>query len=346
MGYVSLNTTALDTKIAALQSQITALQSKQAADEAAIAALQGTLATLQSKQAADEAALTALTVRVAALEGATAPTPPPASTTRVGMQGNIGGGAGAAAQALMLDLGVKIIREDRGDWAIPWAHANNIQVCGIIWLDPNSVGVGADVVELDNEPYYNNWLNGDVHQWAVKARDVAKAVKAAHPTKPVLLPAGSFANNGDTQLPDGTWRDTLLAYNDAAPDIWNSIDGIAIHPYSQPNPPVPGKLSILDKYRADLVNLGHGALPFWVTEVGWPTGGNNWNTGGQTEQQQSDYLAQFIAACRARTDVAVIFPYQLQDWGPRDTDSEHYFGIVRQDGTKKIAYATVKALIS
>lgn len=288
---------------------------------------------------------TVASTQSATVTAAPAPAPAASSSMRVGLNANVAG-YGDPMKQNVLNIGAKLIREDRGDYALSWARANGITDDCIVWLDPNSAGAQCPIVELDNEPYENHWNNTDVYQWARKAQSVAQQIKAAHPSTIVLLPIGPSYSNGDTTLPDGSTRDTILAINDAAPTIWNSIDGIAIHPYSQPSGPVPGRFPVLDKWRTNLRAIGHGSLPFYVTEIGWPTGGNNWNPGGQTEQQQSDYLGQFIDTCKTRGDVAAIFVYQLQDWGPRDTDSEHYFGLLRPDGSAKPAYSTVKQRIA
>jgi hypothetical protein len=276
-----------------------------------------------------------------------APTPLPSSGTkfRVGVIANVAG-YGAPMQQKVLSIGAKIIREDRGDYGLTWAKANGVTADCIIWMDPASPGANCPIVELDNEPYNNNvWINGDVNAWAKKALSVAQQVKAAHPNAIVLLPVGPPWNNGDIKEPNGTMRDCVLAINDAAPTIWNYVDGIAIHPYSQPAAPVPGRFPVLDKWRSNLKAIGHGSLPFWVTELGWPTSGTNWSP-AQTEQQQSDYLAQFISTAKARGDVAAVIAYQLQDWGPRDSDSEHWFGVLNADGSPKVAYGTLKQLIA
>ena len=107
---------------------------------------------------------------------------------------------------------------------------------------------------------------------------------------------------------------------------------------------MPGRFPILDRWRAQLQSFGRN-LPYYVTEIGWPTGGTNWPP-AQTQQQQSDYIGQFIDAAKARSDIRQIYVYQLQDWGPRDADSEHYFGLLNPDGTAKTAWATVKQRIA
>ena len=271
-----------------------------------------------------------------------APTPTPPATMRVGVTANEDGW-GLSRQKLVLAMGAKLLREDRNDWSIPFARANGLTTIGVIYLDPLSVGTGCDIIELDNEPWNTPWVNGDVHAYAVKVRDLAKQVRAAYPSKPILVSVGPPWNNGDVQLPDGTWRDCVLAYNDAAPDLWGYVTGVAIHPYSQPNPPVPGVMGILDKWRGNLRAVGHD-LPFWVTEVGWPTTAGS---GSVTEALQATYVGDFIDHCAARGDVAAVTVYQLVDQATSDTgNAEMHFGLMHTDGSPKPAYAAVKSRLT
>lgn len=270
----------------------------------------------------------------------TTTTPAPSASFRVGVIGNVAGW-GAPMQANMLAIGTKLIREDRGDFALSWAQANGITDICIIAMSASSAGANCPVVELDNEPY--NSSTWDVGTWARNALAVAQQVHAAHPSATILLPVGPPWNNGNVQV-NGVWTDTVLAINAAAPGIWQYVNGIAIHPYSQPAGPVPGRFPVLDKWRSNLKAIGHD-LPFWVTEIGWPTGGQNWPP-PQTEQQQADYLGQFIDTAKARGDVRAVLVYDAQDYGPRDTDSEHYFGLLHVDGTKKPAWSVVQSRIA
>ncbi len=243
---------------------------------------------------------------------------------------------GTTEENRILATGLKLIRTDRGNYEIAFAHQHNIKVDGIVWLDPNSAGAAADILELDNEPYYNNWngLGGPV-QWAQKARDTAKALKAAYPNKPILLPLLGNTNNGDV-LVNGSWQPLVNVINQAAPDIWQYVDGMAIHPYTRPNAP---SYSVIDRVRTQLKTIGTKAdKPFWVTEMGWPTGGTDGS--GVSEALQAQYTGQFIDTMRARADVASIIVYKVSD-DPPSSSSESYYGLFRYDGTQKPSFNTV-----
>ncbi len=240
---------------------------------------------------------------------------------------------GSTEETRLLATGAKIIRTDRNDYEISFAHAHGIKVDGIIWLDDNSPGMASDIVELDNEPYFNNWDGlGGPAQWAVKARDVAKAVKAVYPTKPVLLPMLGYTNNGDVYV-NGTWQPLVTVINQAAPDIWQYIDGVAIHPYTRPSAP---NFTVMNHVRSELTALGAQAnKPFWVTEIGWPTGGTDGSA--VSEALQAQYLGQFIDTTRVRSDIAAVLVFKASDNTP-STSSEAYYGLYRNDGTQKPSF--------
>jgi Cellulase (glycosyl hydrolase family 5) len=235
-------------------------------------------------------------------------------------------------QGRVLTAGVSIVRTDRDDYGLSWAHAHGLKVDGIIWMNASSVGAGADLVELDNEPYYNNWDNlGGVEQWAQKARDVAKQVRAAHPSATILLPSLAVTNNGDV-LDNGTWTPMLNAINKAAPDIWQYVDGIAIHPYT-PGASPSGVSTNLSHLRSELAAIGGRAasLPFYITEVGWT------NTGdiAVSESTAATYMQQLISSMAARGDVSALIAYCASDNPNLSPASEQGYGVFRADGTAK-----------
>lgn len=78
----------------------------------------------------------------------------------------------------------------------------------------------------------------------------------------------------------------------------------------------------------------------WLTEFGYSTAGDR----SVTEAQQADYLVQAVRLLQGYSYAQALFLYQLQDWGPRDGDREHYFGLSRADGTPKPAWAAVAEL--
>jgi Bacterial Ig domain/Glycosyl hydrolase catalytic core len=261
----------------------------------------------------------------------------PLSGVTIGLNGYPSGDT--TEQAEILASGVKLLRTDRGDYGVSWAHSVGITLDAIIWMNTSSAGVSADVVELDNEPYYNSWDGyGGVEQWAVKARDVAKAIKAQHPDKKVLLPSLAVTNNGDV-LDNGVWTPMLYAINRAAPDIWRYVDGIAIHPYTRPDGP-SAVFPNLDHLRSELTTIGGYAasLPFWITEMGWT------NTGdvAVSESTAATYMQQLITGLHARADVASLIVYTTSD-NPYVSLSEQGYGVYRMDGTAKPVLAVIKA---
>lgn len=265
----------------------------------------------------------------------TPPPPPPPSTSRmrVGVIANVAG-YGAPAQKNVKDLARTLIREDRGDFAIVWAAAQSpkIDVIAIINKSASSPGIGAKILEFDNEPYNGAW---DIAAWSKQAESVLKTIKLAHPDKITLLPVGPPWNNGDIQV-GGVWVDCVKAINQAAPGVWEWVDGIAIHPYSQPYGPEI-RYSVVDKWRSNLQAIPKAKdKPFWITEIGWPTGGNTWPP-AQTEQQQHDYLIKAINDYGKRGDVAALLVYKDRDHQPAGatSDSEAYFGVLDSTLTRK-----------
>ena len=270
----------------------------------------------------------------------TLPLPPPTQNPfRVGMVANVAGW-GTPMQQNIINLGCRLIREDRGNYAIAWAGLQTPKV-DVIQLfsagDISPFNSLAWAYELDNEPYNNNvWINGDYKTWANQMLASAKALRAKT-NKPIILPFAQPWNNGDVNGEDG-----ILLLHDTVPEIFNYLTAMAIHPYSQPED-WKARLPVLDKWRSNLRAIGHD-IPFWVTEIGWPTGGTNWPP-AQTETQQSDWTIAFINEMKRRGDVAVVMVYDMQDFGPRDNDSEHYFGALHVDGSAKTLYGPLKAMI-
>jgi exo-beta-1,3-glucanase (GH17 family) len=78
----------------------------------------------------------------------------------------------------------------------------------------------------------------------------------------------------------------------------------------------------------------------WITEFGYPTQGDRSVDRGT----QAAYLREAVQILSHYTYARALFVYQLQDWGPRDGDREHYFGVVEPDGAKKPAFATLRKL--
>jgi hypothetical protein len=260
------------------------------------------------------------------------PPPPQVGKLRFGIDANVAG-YGTAAQNNVKALGAKLIREDRNDYALAWAKSQGITTIGIIWLNTNSVGMGADIIEDDNEPYYHNWNGLGFASYYQRCRDVAKTVKQLHPGKPVILPVLANTPAQCAQI------------NAAAPDIWNYHDYIGVHPYTRPGP-AANATPWLNGWRAELAKIGHGGIPFAVTEFGCPVSGTFEGYSAFTEEQQRLNLDEFFTLVEARSDVAIVMTYMMQDWGNRDSDVEHWFGLLRSDSSRRPGWDVVQKRIA
>jgi hypothetical protein len=144
------------------------------------------------------------------------------------------------------------------------------------------------------------------------------AVKAVAPTLPVLLTLGGT----DT---------TFLGYLYALGARGN-YDGIAVHPYSDP------QLAGLQAFRA--YETGHGDhSPLWVTEIGWPS-----NAGG--EQAQASQLSSALRQLSGMPYIDAVEFYNLRDKGTDPSSYEDNFGLLKRDLTPKLAWAALTQMLA
>ena len=84
--------------------------------------------------------------------------------------------------------------------------------------------------------------------------------------------------------------------------------------------------------------------PIWINEVGFAT------APGKTEQDQANWWARAIATFLADSRVEHLGIYQVRDRHPESEvigESENYYlGLTRSDRKKKLAFHTVKRLVS
>lgn len=195
--------------------------------------------------------------------------------------------------------------------------------------------------EVGNEP----WLAGQTP--AGYAQDYKAAViagRAANSQAKFLLAAFPVWQNPAT----GNWEQWVTPMYAAVPDLGNYVDGWSDHPYSgdpsvwtPSNPAWYWQFQQFTKVHAEFAAHGGGSLPMWLTEFGYATAGSDRTV---TEQQQASYITTAFDMLASVPYAKALFIYQLQDWGPRDSDREHHFGIENADGSPKLAYAAVKAL--
>jgi hypothetical protein len=196
--------------------------------------------------------------------------------------------------------------------------------------------------EVGNEP----WMQGQTPgSYAKDFRAAVTAGRAANGAARFLLATFSTWKNPSS----GQWESWVTPMFSAAPDLARYVDGWSNHPYCNGDAPTRWDPSApnwvweflqFTKVHAELADHGLGDAPMWLTEFGYSTAGDR----SVSEQQQADYLVQAAHLLPDYPYARALFLYQLQDWGPRDGDREHYFGISRADGSPKPAWAAVAQL--
>lgn len=195
--------------------------------------------------------------------------------------------------------------------------------------------------ELWNEPYERTNPNRlSVRAYANLVRAGVPAARAANANAKFLVSAAA-----SYKREDGSFGDWTTELNALAP-LTRFADGASVHAYGL-GPPRPfdpssssDQVSSVEGVRADLVRLGAGTLPVWVTETGWSTCSNR--SVCVSEKQQAAYLDELfrVARTRWRTYVRALIVYDLQD-SPRSLyrGKEGFFGLSRVGGTAKPARA-------
>ena len=170
------------------------------------------------------------------------------------------------------------------------------------------------------------------------------ALKAADPATPVLY--GGLFFPAVAGQPGMSAPDFLDATYRADPRLGRCFDVLAYHPYPYPftapelDVPLRGSvLSARDDMQAVLDEHGDGAMPLWITEVGWPT---HDRTYGVSETKQAQYVARMEAATFAQ-GVPLLTWYTYGDYeDPSGANQEAAFGFFRADGSPKPAYAALR----
>ena len=193
--------------------------------------------------------------------------------------------------------------------------------------------------EVGNEP----WNTTTPETYAVAYKGAVAAARAANPRARFLIAAFSaWPKPGGGVY--GSWVSPMY---DAVPDLNRYIDGWTDHPYCNGlNPAVwdPGsstwywQFKQFTRVHEEFADHGAGDLPMWITEFGYPTNGDR----SVDRTRQAKYLQDAVRILGRYAYAQALFVYQLQDWGPRDGDREHYFGVVQADGATKPAFSALQ----
>lgn len=172
-------------------------------------------------------------------------------------------------------------------------------------------GYALAALELWNEP------NGTFLYASNKAAAYARLVTAAYPAVKAVAP----------HLPvimslAGT--DTTFLSQLYAAGVKGHYDGIAVHPYGQP------QLAGLKAFRAYQLSQGDSA-PLWVTEIGW-------TTSLLALQPQAADVASALQQLSVLPYVADVDVYEMRDEGSDPTNPQDHFGLLKQNLTPKAGW--------
>jgi len=172
------------------------------------------------------------------------------------------------------------------------------------------------------------------------AEDYFKLLKAVYPRikavdKDVTVIAGASTSGAVRK----GWLEEIVKLGALA-----FCDAISIHSYnySEPFPQrgpeacstwMTGVQEMLRKYN------GSKDVPFYVTEMGWPTHVNKHGTGPEVS---ASYLARLYLLARTSPSFKGLWWYDFQDDGWIAEYNEDNFGLVRPDLTPKPAYYVMK----
>jgi hypothetical protein len=188
--------------------------------------------------------------------------------------------------------------------------------------------------EIYNEENVPLWWEGTPEEYATVLRSGAEAIRRADPDIQVLL--------GGMVWPDLEWLEAncsagkapfdVLPFH-AYPETWTP-DSVTVENYLGPG------------YREQFLSQADeqcGTKPIWINETGFAT------TPGKSERDQAEWWVRAFATFLAEPRVEHLGIYEIRDQ-PQGTavigDAPNYYlGLLRTDGTPKLAFQTVKLLV-
>lgn len=194
------------------------------------------------------------------------------------------------------------------------------------WLTTRYSGRLA-AVEIWNEPNHPTgmfWKAPDrAAEYARLLRAAYPAAKAGDPAVPVL--AGALAK-ADLPFLEALYANGIQGY----------YDGLSVHPYDDRG------FAALRALRTR--QLAHGdTRPVWVTEFGWPTGGDpQWHV---TPTAQAANIGTAVLDLGRLPWVRSAFVYNLRDKGTDAGWMEDNFGLLRRDFSTKPAFLALRTAL-
>ncbi|UCG57893.1 MAG: hypothetical protein JSU70_00015 [Phycisphaerales bacterium] len=166
--------------------------------------------------------------------------------------------------------------------------------------------------------------------------DYVKLLNAVYPRIKAADPGITVMAGGSTS--GGVKRDWLEEIVKLS--ALDYCDAISIHSYNYsdkfPERSPESCLAWIAGVQEMLRKYNNGVdVPFFVTEMGWPT---HMSGGGTEPELSASYLARLYLLARTSPSFRGLWWYDFQDDGWRPEHNENNFGIVRPDLTPKPAY--------
>ena len=147
---------------------------------------------------------------------------------------------------------------------------------------------------------------------------------AIHRVDPgAVVAIGGLANDGGA---------FLRRMYTARPGLLGQVDAVAVHPYAKR---VNNVLASVDHFRATLLAQRAGAVPLYITELGWYTHAPPGARLLESQHTRADSLARVLhglITCRTRDNLRLVEPYTW--WTPEQDarNDEDWYGLSHTDG--------------
>jgi polysaccharide biosynthesis protein PslG len=196
----------------------------------------------------------------------------------------------------------------------------------------------------DRAIYFEVWNEWDARTGgapAAGADDYVELLKVVRPAILKVHPEAKLLSGGisDYSFSDG-WYARFLAAGGA-----NLVDAISLHPYTFQHRIKNGvfdSLAVVEKAieATDRVTAPR-KLPFFVTEVGWPT--FEGNRGVEVDELERNYLS-FMLLASSNPRIAGVWWYGLRDQGTDRTIKNQNFGLLGHSMQPKFDLSLIKRL--
>lgn len=193
--------------------------------------------------------------------------------------------------------------------------------------------------EIYNEQNSPMWWDGSAREYAHVLSQASCAIRAERSERRVLV--------GGITYPDVSWLETVCA------KARDAFDVLPLHAYPETWPPdaevetwldldAPGSFHTRFLASAD---RQCGTRPVWINETGFAT-----TPGRASERDQANWWARAIATFAADPRIEHVGIYEIKD-RPLTADvigepENHFLGLTYPDRKKKLAFHTVRRLVS